>query len=194
MKKKVFAISALLVALAILATGTLAYYSAKAVAHNVITTDSVGITIEEFQSEDGTLKPYPEEPIEVMPGVEVSKIVTVKNEEAQSWIRACVEIVVTDANGKKMVLTDAEQEKIITLDMNEEYWLRKSGDGKWWYYKEPVNTGASTQALFTTVEFDGPAMGNEYQGSTFEIHIAGQAVQTANNESTVLTAKGWPKA
>lgn len=194
MKKKVFVAAALLVVLAILATGTLAYFSAKAVTHNVITTDSVGIHVEEYQDEDGELKPYPEEPVDVMPGTEVSKIVLIRNDEAQSWIRACVEIVVTDAEGEQMLLTPAQQEKIITLSMNEEYWLRKSGDSKWWYYRDPVDTGKATQPLFTTVAFDGPAMGNEFQGSTFYIHIAGQAVQTANNAATVLTAVGWPNA
>jgi len=41
--------------------------------------------------------------------------------------------------------------------------------------------------------FDGAGMDNTYQNGTIEIHVAAQAVQTANNAGTALTALGWPE-
>ena len=45
--------------------------------------------------------------------------------------------------------------------------------------------------LFTCVTFDA-GMGNEYQNATATVHVAAEAVQTANNGVTALEALGWP--
>ena len=37
-------------------------------------------------------------------------------------------------------------------------------------------------------------MGNEYQNAEATVDVTAQAVQTANNGDSALTAKGWPKA
>ena len=47
--------------------------------------------------------------------------------------------------------------------------------------------------MFTKVTFNA-AMGNEYQNATATVDVAAQAVQTANNGSTVTDAQGWPNA
>ena len=51
----------------------------------MITSGAVDIEIEEWQDEIG--KPYPDDPIEVMPGVTVSKIATIKNLEAKLFLQ-----------------------------------------------------------------------------------------------------------
>lgn len=203
MKKKLFVIAALVVVLAILTTGTLAYYSAKAVAHNVITTDSVGITVVEKQlveNEDGEkeLVDYPDGEISVMPGSTVSKIVTIRNDQAESFIRACVEIVVMKEGKTPQVLTIDEASDYLSIDLNTDHWKTKENDSKWLYYmdsaeKHSVETGKGTAPLFYEVHFRGDAMDNTFQNSTIEIHIAGQAVQAANNGTDVLQAAGWPQ-
>ena len=190
MKKKLFVIAALVVILAILASGTLAYFTAKDQVHNVITSGAVNIEIEEWQDKVGN--PYPDEPISVMPGVTVSKIATVKNKDASSYIRAKFEVVITRADGSRMELSPETLASIITLTMNGDDWLRKSGDGEWWYYNAPVGTGESTEAFFTEVIFDGPNMTNEYQNCTVEVIVTAQGVQTANNGASALAADGWP--
>jgi len=45
--------------------------------------------------------------------------------------------------------------------------------------------------LFWEVVFSGVNMTNEYQNCTIEIDVDAQAVQTANNGSSVLEAAGW---
>ena len=37
-------------------------------------------------------------------------------------------------------------------------------------------------------------MGNEYQNAAATVDISAQAVQTANNGTSALTASGWPAA
>lgn len=190
MKKKLLLLAVVAICAAILASGTLAYFASEDQAHNVITTDAVDIEIEEWQNEIGN--PYPDDPIEVMPGVIVSKIATIKNLEAEAYIRAKFEVVITREDGSVMELSPETLASIITVTMNGEDWLRKDGDGEWWYYNAPVQTGESTEAFFTEVVFDGPNMTNEYQNCTVEVIVKAQAVQTANNGASALEAAGWP--
>ena len=190
MKKKLLLLAMMVICAAVLAPGTLAYFTAEDTAHNVITTKSVDIKIEEWQNQVGNQ--YPTELISVMPGTTVSKIVTVKNMEASSYIRAKFEIIITRKDGSVMELSSETLEKIISLTMNGEDWLRKEGDSEWWYYNAPVAGGDSTNAFFTEVVFDGMNMTNEYQNCTAQINVKAQAVQTANNGATVMEAAGWP--
>ena len=61
------------------------------------------------------------------------------------------------------------------------------------YYSRPLKPGQVTEPVFTKVTFNA-AMGNEYQNATATVDVAAQAVQTANNGSTVTDAQGWPNA
>lgn len=193
MKKKILLLAAAVICVATLASGTIAYFTAEDEVHNVITSDAVDIQIEEWQKTDEGLVPYPkEDPIEIMPGVTVSKIATIKNLEAEAYIRAKFEVVITRADKTVMELSPETLASIITLTMNGEDWLRKDGDGEWWYYNAPVKTGESTEAFFTEVVFDGPNMTNEYQNCTVEVIVKAQGVQTANNGASAIEAAGWP--
>ena len=196
MKKKILFLAAVAIMFAIVASGTLAYFTAEDQAHNVITTNAVDIEIEEWQDPDGDGKnylPYPNTPINVMPGVTVSKIATIKNIEAEAYIRAKCEVVIKTKDGTIMNLSTETLAGIITLTMNGDDWLRKDGDGAWWYYNAPVSAGTSTEAFFTEVVFDGPNMTNEYQNCTVEVIVKAQGVQTANNGASALEAAGWPE-
>lgn len=193
MKKRILLLAAMAICASIFATGTLAYFTAKDQVHNVITTNGVDIEIEEWQKTDEGLVPYPkDDPINVMPGVTVSKIATIKNMEAEAYIRAKFEVVITREDGSVMELSPETLASIISLTMNGEDWLRKDGDGVWWYYNAPVATGASTEAFFTEVIFDGPNMTNVYQNCTVEVIVKAQGVQNANNGASALEAAGWP--
>ena len=190
MKKRIFALAVVLICLSILASTTLAYFTDTGTARNVITSDGIDISIEEWQETPDGLIPYPSQPIMVMPSVSVSKIVTVCNQDAQSFVRAKLELSLKDSAGKEMEITSETMEKIIHLTMNAQDWTEKDG---WWYYGSAVNTGEATKPLMTGVSFDGINMTNEYQKSTLEIHVYAQAVQVANNGSNALEAAGWPK-
>lgn len=193
-KKYLIAVAALLV-LSMAVGGTLAYFTSKKVVHNVITTSGVDIDLVEWQDPDGDgkLEPYPDAPLSAMPGTKISKIVTIENNQADAYIRARFEIVVTGADGKVMDLTQEELSRVITVTMpSGSGWQQKAGDNTWWYYVNSVATDEATEALFTEVVFDGPNMGNEYQNCTVEVIVYAEGVQTANNGATALEAAGWP--
>ena len=86
-----------------------------------------------------------------------------------------------------------EEMKEIRIDMNESDWKQEAEDPDWWYYQHPVPRGTVTEPLFTGVSFSGSGMDNSYQNSTIEIRVAAQAVQTAHNGASAMTAKGWPE-
>lgn len=190
MKKKIVYMAVLCILLSLLANGTLAYFTAEDTARNVITTGKVDIVIEEWQQTENGLEKYPSEPIAIMPATTVSKIVTVKNLDAECFIRARLDMIVKDLEGNVMKIEPEMLEKIITLNMNTANWTYRDG---WWYCNNAVKNGKATEALMTEVVFDGPNMTNEYQNCTVEIHVNAQAVQSANNKTTVLEAKGWPE-
>ena len=185
MKKRLFAVAMVLICLSVAATGTLAYFTHDDTARNVITSGFVEIELVEKHIDDsGAEVDFPERITGVMPGMSVSKIVSVKNTDAESWIRVKVETKITGADGKALP-TD-----VVSYDVDTTKWQLKDG---YYYYLKPVSTGASTDILFDEVAFAG-SMGNEYQNCKTEIIISAQAVQTANNGATVAEAAGWPEA
>lgn len=191
MKKRIFAVAVLIICLSILASTTLAYFTDTAVARNVITSGGVDIAIEEWQETPEGLIPYPSQDIRVMPATQVSKIVTIRNLDAQSFIRVKLELTLLDGDDQPMDIDAEEMEKIIHLIMNNQDWTEKDG---WWYYSAAVNTNEATLPLMTAVEFDGPNMTNEYQNCTVLIDVTAQAVQTANNGTSAIDALGWSEA
>lgn len=191
MKKKILSLGVVVICLAILASGTIAYFSAEDTAHNVITTNGIGINIiEKTESDGGVLTDFPEGGISgVMPGTSVSKIVSVENDGgAEAWIRVQVEQGMKSADEKDLPLTLNGDTPAMTFTVDTSKWILEDG---WYYYHKPVAAGAVTDILFEEVHF-APQMGNEYQNCTANIEILAQAVQTANNGSTVMDAQGWP--
>lgn len=179
-KKKLFAMMALVIVLAILGTGTLAYFTTRALVHNVITTGGVDITlIENFPGADKNNKLDG-----VMPGGEYEKAVKVRNDDAKAWIRVRVTVTADKGQSPKDVA------KIVyNVGNGDNQWTEKGG---WFYYNSPVEQNAETSYLFEKVTFAGAEMGNEYQNATFKIAVDAQAVQHANNGTKVLEAAGWP--
>ena len=190
MKKKIAVLAMILSMISIAAMGTLAYFTDSDIAHNIITTGTADIVIEEYRiAADGSTTTYPLEPIEIMPGQSVSKVVTVRSLEQASYVRAQIGIVIKDAQGKELPVKDG----MITIVPNSQFWNTKENDG-WYYYPQEITDGAVTEPLFHEVVFEGPAITNEYQNSRIEIIITVQAVQAAHNGSTVMEAANWPEA
>ncbi len=192
MKRKILIAAVLVIVIASLSLGTLAYFTGSTIAHNVITSGNIGITLVEKTKNGDTLVDFPADGISgVMPGTDVSKIVTVENVgSGTAWIRVKVTSQLTGANGE--ALPDSIARGDGTIDVMSfaigEDWT-KSGD--YYYYKNPVPTGSATTALLEVVTF-AKEMGNEYQNCTANLIVEAQAVQTANNGETVLAAQGWP--
>lgn len=191
MKKRIFALAVVMSCLSILASTTLAYFTDIGTARNVITSGGVGIEVVEQQLVNGTLQPYPSQPIPVMPAATVSKIVSVRSTGQAAWVRVNYTLTVYDADGKEMEIPADELNRVIVITPDSSNWTLKDG---WWYYTDAVKAGDMTKPLFDEVVFSGPDMDNKYQSCTVVIDVTAQAVQQANNGSTVMEALGWPEA
>lgn len=193
MKRKIFILSILVICVASLAAGSLAYFTADGTAHNVITTGGVGIQLIEKTKSGDTLVDFPEEGLSgILPGASASKIVSVKNTgTAEAWIRVSVTMNMTGSDKTPLPteLSGADgMIPVITFKANGD-WTK--GEDGYYYYKAPVAAGGATTTLFDEVHF-AKEMGNEYQNCTANLIVSAQAVQTANNGETVQQAKGWP--
>ena len=187
MKKKILIIALLLCLLAAVG-GTYAYYTTNTVTHNVITSGKVDVELVEQQSVGGELVPYPDEPIQIIPGISVSKVVSVKSLEQPAWIRMSYTVSVLDADKKPKDIPAEELAAVVSVNTDTSSWQYKDG---WYYYKAPLGAGGISKPLFTTVSFSGPNMGNEYQNCTLNIDVKTEAIQQANNGATYTEAY-WP--
>ena len=183
MKKKMFVLAAMVIVLAIVATGTLAYYSDYVAAHNVITFGAVDIDLVETMKTPEGEAPW-EDQTGIMPGMDVSKIVRVKNNDAESYIRVSLDVEAVAEDGTPL------DTSVIGITMNTADWTEKDG---YWYYNKSLPTGLTTTMLFEQVNFAGAEMGNEYQNAAIKVNVAAQAVQAENNGKTVWDARGWPR-
>lgn len=187
MKKKTFALALMAIYVAVLVGGSLAYFTAEDRAVNVITIGKVDIEIVEYDDEgkvivyDENLPNYgmPDSFNNVEPGQRIIKQVDIENRGLNTaWIRAKIEDNITAAD--KLgggALSDA----IIQYNINNltdmpqmtGEWVK---EGEYWYYSEPVQAKDKI-TLFNVVTFDGPSMGNSYQGCITNIQIHADAVQ-----------------
>lgn len=182
MKRKLLILSVLAICIATLAAGTLAYFTSEGKAHNVITTGGVEITVQEWADEEKT-KPF-EDVTGIMPGMTVTKIAEIKNTGASdAWVRVKVE------KNIKLQGEGTPDTALVELNLNLTDWTL--GEDGYLYYDKALKPGEVTEPIFTAVTFN-VTMGNEYQNATATVDVAAQAVQTANNGSTAMTANGWP--
>lgn len=189
MKKKLFLLATITICTALFAMGTLAYTPVDGQAHNVITTGNVQIAIKESRvTTSGALEAYPSTAIPAMPATSASKIAQVENTgKADAYVRAKYDVKVTSSTGAALQW-DA---KAIDTTGRDQKWV--NGNDGWYYYTDIVKAKNLTEPLFTEVVFNGPNMGNEYQGSSVQVNVYAQAVQAANqNADDVSKVKGWP--
>ncbi len=204
-KDRLLIFGTVLLGVACVGTGTVAYFTAQGKAHNVITTGGIHIKLIEQRDENGTLVDFPEEGIGgVMPGTSASKIVSVQNTGTNdAWIRVRVDWDLKDPQGTSLPDTlyaaDGTEVDVISFTVNAEHWLE--GDDGYYYYREPVpaneeNGGGTTEILFDEVHF-AKEMDNRYMNCTSNVIVEAQAVQVANNPipdgGDVTGIKGWPE-
>lgn len=191
MKKRIMMMAIVVICLAATTTGTLAYFTAEGTARNVIATGNISIEIiEKTKDNSGTLVDFPKEGISgLMPGASASKIVQVQNTgDAEAWIRVKIESAIKGKDGAELPLTIGKDKEPVMNYHILEGW-KDGGDG-YYYYEKPVAAGAFTGILLEEVYFS-PKVDNTYQSCTANIIISAQAVQTANNGTNVLEARGW---
>ena len=178
-KVKIMLICAVLICLSILGTGTLTYFTTESTARNVITTGKIDVDVS-----------FPAEALLVMPGttVEDGAAVTGVVGSQPAWVRAQISLTVTAADGSELQLPDEELAAAIVIACDDGVWTERDG---WWYCNDTISGGESV-ALFEEVRFSGENMTNEFQNCTVQIDVIAQAVQYANNGTTVFDAVGWP--
>lgn len=186
-KRRILACAVLIACLSMGAYGSFAYFTADATATNVITAGNIKIELKETAIPEDGGDPVPfEDQTGVMPGQVISKIVQIENTGGQSaYIRVKVEKEISLAEG---VNGDPDLSLVI-CKFNTGKWEEKDG---YYYYKEALQAGETTEPLFTEVVFD-KTMDNMYQDSKAEIRVYAQATQTANNGTSAMEASGWPK-
>lgn len=181
MKRKLFSCAVIVMCLAMIGFGTLAYFTAKDVAHNVITSGNIDIEINEWADADKEV-PFPDKAVGVMPGADVTKIVEVENTgDNEAYVRVSVEKAIELAAGQ----TGDVDLGLVNIDFNDTDWT--AGTDGYYYYNKALAPGQVTEPLFTTVSFSGN-MSNLYQNSTAKIDVTAYAVQVANNGSNVMDA------
>lgn len=186
MKKKILVCALIAICLSIVAYGTAAFYTYEDTATNVVTAGNVRIRLEEYTLSGGKLEPFTD-PIDVVPGTSVSKIVQIKNNGfATAWVRVKLDKELLLAAG----VTGTPDLSLVSYELNEKNWAEVDG---WFYYLEPLTPGATTEPIFEWVSF-APNMSNMYQQSKTMIHVTAHGVQTAHNGATVFDAAGWPIA
>ena len=185
-KKRIGLIATIVCCIAILASGTVAYFTAQETAYNVITTGALSMRLVE-EGADG--KPFPKEGITgVLPNMDVTKKAYVENTgDVDMYVRIALDTNVESMQDGGGALPFDDH---ISLDINTEDWTKQ---GDYYYYKKALKPGEATEPLFTTVSFDAK-MGNEYMNARVRIDVDAQAVQSKNNTDSPLTATGWPKA
>ena len=143
--------------------GAVRSYSVEA--ENRIRTGDVNISLEEYElDEDGREVPY-QDGKTVVPGQTVDKIVKIKNEAENVWVRAKAEYE-TDGPAK---LDDSALKGI------GEKWIRA---GEYFYYTEPLEEGETIlffRQLTVPPEWDEAAA-----GMGFSAAVTAQAVQADN--------------
>ena len=176
-RRRVMIIALVVVFAALIAGGTLAYFTDEETAYNVITTGNLDMTMHE-ETTGG--EPFPEEGISgVMPGDDVDKKVYLSNDgNVDMYVRIGVETVIEP---------DTLSLEYISLDINTADWTEKDG---FYYYNTALKPGEKTAPLFTQVSFD-PDMPNDYQNCKVKVNVKAQAVQSRNNGDSALTASGW---
>ena len=192
MKRKLLILSVLAICVAMLAGGTLAFFTSEDKAHNVITTGGVEITLQEWADEAKTT-PF-KDLTGVMPNTTVTKIAEIRQHirrphaeikntgASDAWVRVKVE------KNIKLQGDGTPDTGLVELKLNTVDWTEKDG---YYYYNKILKPGEITAPVFTSVSFAAD-MGDEYQDATATVDVFAQAVQTANNGDTVMTAQGWP--
>ncbi len=187
MKKKIAAAALIVSMLSISAMGTLAYFTDTGIAHNVITSGKVDITLNDAMGYDEDKQPV-RELKGVMPGVTYDKVVSVTNEadSQNAWVRIKLEKVIEPALG-----VEAESDPTLAIiNFPKESKWKWVEDEDYWYYTDILKPGDTTENLFETVTID-KNMGNEYQNSTVKILVTAEAVQADNNGGTYTEIKSW---
>jgi predicted ribosomally synthesized peptide with SipW-like signal peptide len=184
MKRRILLFFLSIAVIAMVGSGTLAYFTMEDTATNVVTSGGIDFKLQGKSGEE-----IPAEGIEIMPGDTVSDVARVINTgEHPMYLRVqMTPNVVDDATldaGKciSIVLDDTEE-----LKADTDKWTYEDG---YYYYQDSLDP-EETAELPYRINFDGKTMGNQYRGKKFSVTVTANAVQSENNGDSVWKAVGW---
>ncbi len=182
-KLRTLLVAAVLLTACYMSEETLAYYTVKGTATNVVTSGSIAFKIHE-QTKDG--EPFPSQGIKVRPGDKVSKEVTVENTCGQPFY---LRIRLVNGVEKALIPVDG----VFAFEVDAENWtLHEDGC---YYYNHTLLPGQTTPALFREVELVRERVTAQMSGRTLTLTVTAQAVQSKNNPADYpWQAAGWPAA
>lgn len=161
MKKKVLITLAVLTLTALLAAGTWAWFTAQAdPVTNSFTAGTVEISVENTYENVANWNP----------GDVEEGTITVTNDGTKcAYVRVKLDAGWDGAN----LAADN-----VKLALNDEYWVEA---GEYYYYKDKLEPGETTESLLSAVTLLGLETGNEYQGASFTVEVKADAVQCTND-------------
>lgn len=159
-------LSVVVLVIALIAGGTMAWFTSEAEVLNTFTAGEVEITIEEEFDEDAA--------VNVNPGDTIEKEVYIENTGTKrAYIRVLLEPTWTFADDE--VLNGWGPASIDEL--HEDWFIGTDGN---YYYENVLALGATAPSPFGNIVFDGASMDNEYQGAKFELNVIAEAIQVTN--------------
>ena len=195
-RNSIISIAALtFVTVAIFSAQTYAYFTDSATSNNNrIVSGNLDIELIEMKDTAQGQVAYVN-PVSIMPGTAVSKIVSVQNSGSLPvYIRIKIEKSINKSadeipvDWENLISCNFKLDNVDTPDAIEGLWTYHDG---YYYYNNTLAPDSTTAPLFDTVAFS-PAMGNEFTNSEIRFTVICQATQADGNSNSSLTAWGWP--
>ncbi|WP_314208314.1 hypothetical protein [Vagococcus salmoninarum] len=161
---------------------TYALFNNSQTKKGIITTGKVKIALNDL---DGLGNPFTEPSAKMVPGDDMQRIVTVKNEGNKPVfvrVKATKELV----DGK--VDFSLDDLALVSLNYATDWQV---GADDYYYYQSPLVAGGETTPLFTQVSLSKEA-DNRFSDQKIAITLQADGVQADNNGLNSSEASGWP--
>ena len=173
-KSNILMFSVLVLVIALIAGGTMAWFTADAEVLNTFTAGEIEIAVTEEFDEDAAGN--------VNPGDTIEKEVNIENVGTKrAYIRVLLEPRWTFTDDE--VLEDWGPASVD--DLHDDWF--EGADGNY-YYENVLGLGETAPPPFANIVFDGAEMDNEYQGARFELNVIAEAIQVTNG----AVESQWP--
>lgn len=175
-RSRLLAVCGTISVLALLSTGTFAYFTTQAEVENSITTGTVRVEVHQYDDAGAEISGDSKEP-GVLPGATVEYSAAVENtgsEPIYLRVRLAPKVV---KEGRNAGLKAGDATDCLEPAINTDAWTK---EGEYYYYHSILEPGAQTEPLFTSVHFNGPNMDNAYLGSELALNVEAYGIQSDN--------------
>ena len=199
--KVVIALVAVALAALMIVGGTLAWFTDKDTATNVVTLGNINIELTETNPVPGG-DPVKGIAYDAMPGAELAKDPTVTNVgDNDAYVRLAVAIAPVEGDAAYAALSDTDKAEVDanlaalakTIAYNTTDFTK---EGNYFYYtaNKGVLAPAATATLFDKVVLPGAAWDNTMANIQFNIVVTAEAIQVDNNEAAIAEGATAPTA